>query len=567
MKKVLSIVLAISMLLTIAFTAFAAPAPKPGNPSWEETLINKYMEARNAPLVGVYNPRGNASGEKIPSNAHSGDFDGIYFFWTDDKGAASQKDPGVLLVNAYVFDYFSDGKFILTAKNSANYYDYEVRKDLGKVVSFAEDGVTPAVYAFGIPRDGYAYLKNGKITYEDFKNINMVFVDGLWRTATYTIKKVWLDSNEDPIDDFATFFEELGFEEPVTPPVATFNRGKASGSSFTFRLYALDTIDITITEDNLDWSITNLIPGDGEYTYWFKLFAIDGDTTIQNKTITLRAGDDITVKFENKIDYTVTPKSWPTIAPYKEWQANFTGMTNDEINDFVNLKINDGNKDLDLEFAEPYVDGDIVEISESFIDYIEDGNYIYTIEYLNVEVFFVNSEDDTATGDYNIDYSTGIVNINLNYNDKYEVTYYNKITREEIIVPPSNFGIITSNAHLDMWWNVPGIICLGGNTSDYDNKYMIAVSDDFFSKYNGAIIQFGHGSKSCTLTFEKVDGEIEISFEPDVNHGNWGTINLTQLKEKKKYSDGSWKTNLNGFWFDNPFGSGGAMQASLIRLL
>ena len=64
------------------------------------------------------NLRTDASGDKIPSNAHSTDFPGLYFYWND-----KQKDPSVLEVQDWVFDLFEGGSFILTAKNTRAYQE------------------------------------------------------------------------------------------------------------------------------------------------------------------------------------------------------------------------------------------------------------------------------------------------------------------------------------------------------------------------------------------------------------------------------------------------------------
>ena len=96
--------------------------------------------------------RKNASGTKIPSNAHSADFPGIYFIW-DSK----QKDNGYLKVNAGLFN--ARGSFTLTAKESKTYWDFVIAPQSGQGIT--DDGC----YVFFIPK---AYGN---------KNINMVFID------------------------------------------------------------------------------------------------------------------------------------------------------------------------------------------------------------------------------------------------------------------------------------------------------------------------------------------------------------------------------------------------------
>ncbi|HCC35458.1 MAG TPA: hypothetical protein DEQ02_07430 [Ruminococcaceae bacterium] len=95
--------------------------------------------------------RKNASGVKIPSNAHSADFPGIYFIWD-----AKQKDNGYLKVSAGVFDEYES--FILTTKTSNTYWDFKITPQAGQAKT--DDNC----YVFFIPK-------------MNEKNINMVFID------------------------------------------------------------------------------------------------------------------------------------------------------------------------------------------------------------------------------------------------------------------------------------------------------------------------------------------------------------------------------------------------------
>jgi hypothetical protein len=126
--------------------------------------------------------RSNASGDKIPSNAHSADFPGLYFYW-DDK----QKDDGVLLVDQAVFDYFVDGVFYLTAKNSNTYWSYPITADEAQLVDGYE-----FLYAFNIPKN-FMYTNGKSLVKEDLKNINMVFIDGKYKSAYFDLAKKWYD--------------------------------------------------------------------------------------------------------------------------------------------------------------------------------------------------------------------------------------------------------------------------------------------------------------------------------------------------------------------------------------
>jgi|GEM_PF-5590694 len=102
--------------------------------------------------------RKNASGVKIPSNAHSADFPGIYFIWD-----AKQKDNGYLKVAAEVFDVYES--FVLTSKESNTFWDFKIAVQPGQAK-------TPDnCYVFFIPK-----------VYNN-KNINMVFLSE-WQGKT-----------------------------------------------------------------------------------------------------------------------------------------------------------------------------------------------------------------------------------------------------------------------------------------------------------------------------------------------------------------------------------------------
>jgi len=191
LAAILMFVLVISCFAAVLQITIANPTPVPGNPGWD----NKYQAAKTVPpSLGPAsdipnNPRNNASGDKISSNAHSADFPGLYFYW-DDK----QKDNGTLLVNPEVFNLFKGGEFTLTAKNSNNYWGYTISPATGTLI----DGV----YAFGILKQiKYNEIgNNGKVSAktEDLKNINMVFIDGEYKDAYVVISKLWKDEDGKP---------------------------------------------------------------------------------------------------------------------------------------------------------------------------------------------------------------------------------------------------------------------------------------------------------------------------------------------------------------------------------
>ncbi|MDR1951769.1 MAG: hypothetical protein LBP96_06040, partial [Bacteroidales bacterium] len=102
-------------------------------------------------IMEVRSGRTNASGEKIPSNAHSAKYPGIYFIWD-----AKQKDNGYLKVAAYVFEECES--FVLTSKEGNAYFDFPI------AIQPNQQKTGDDCYVFFIPRA----LNN--------KNINMVFI-------------------------------------------------------------------------------------------------------------------------------------------------------------------------------------------------------------------------------------------------------------------------------------------------------------------------------------------------------------------------------------------------------
>jgi len=192
--------------------------------------------------------RGNASGDKITSNAHSGDFPGLYFYWND-----KQKDDGVLLVAESTFDLFKanytyeltsafDKKvvnkitvecgFILTAKNSNMYYGWVIEKSMGNIVG-QQNGEN--VYAYAIPKSLQFVGKNNKTEKDDLKNINMVFIDGVYKSAFFEIEKVWQDKdgNVIPGDDSLVSFKEGWKLDKVNEVKITDYKSAAFGKKVT----------------------------------------------------------------------------------------------------------------------------------------------------------------------------------------------------------------------------------------------------------------------------------------------------------------------------------------------
>jgi len=146
MKKILSLILVLAVVLGPAGVALAGPA-KSCAEKWNADDKNV------AANIGWTDntTRKDASGDKITSNAHSADFPGIYFIW-DSK----QKDNGYLKVAASVFEKYE--YFVLTSKESNKYFDFTVAPEVNQGTT--GDGC----YVFYIPK-----------VYNN-KNINMVFI-------------------------------------------------------------------------------------------------------------------------------------------------------------------------------------------------------------------------------------------------------------------------------------------------------------------------------------------------------------------------------------------------------
>ncbi|MCL2757648.1 MAG: hypothetical protein FWD43_06185, partial [Coriobacteriia bacterium] len=242
MKKLIFFVMTVALMFAVSVPAFAAPAPVSGDPAWDVKYKKKEGVDQTCKLVsgplgaiidGVVlkeNPRTDASGDKIPSNAHSADYPGLYFYW-DDK----QKDDGVLLVKEEVFSLFEDGKFILTAKDSNNYWGYLIAP---WTAAKAIDGV----FVYYIPKTWQYHDAKGKLQNVSLKNINMVFIDGKYKSAWFEIEKKWFDEDGNPIE---------GIDADDLNALLTFNNGYKLGENevkITDYTTAYNGKKITVTE-------------------------------------------------------------------------------------------------------------------------------------------------------------------------------------------------------------------------------------------------------------------------------------------------------------------------------
>jgi len=124
-RKPLIAALSVAVCAAIAVTAtvtatLCAPTASSGvqwNGAPDKAVAANIDAVQNTTRIG-------ASGDKIPSNAHSADFPGIYFIW-DSK----QKDNGYLKVDASMFD--TAESFVLTAKESSTYWDFTIAPQPG----------------------------------------------------------------------------------------------------------------------------------------------------------------------------------------------------------------------------------------------------------------------------------------------------------------------------------------------------------------------------------------------------------------------------------------------------
>jgi len=313
----LVLALVVGCFAALPWTANAAPEPVPGNPGWKAEYSKNANKGIQLPTLW---DRGDASGDKIPSNAHSADYPGLYFYW-DDK----QKDDGVLLVNEDVFKYFQDDYtyklpgpnfkkdatdfktitfakgdpgFVLTAKNSNNYWGYKIAKSTGKVIDTVNG---KDIYAYAIPKQIQYINDKGKTTTEDVKNINMVFIDGQYKDAWFVIGKRWLNEvgrdwgTGDHNFDFSGMFTESKAYPSLWEKLSFKNGYELGMNKVPINNYneAMNGKKITVTE--------NPIPGFEE---------ISGGTS---KTITVHSNTLPTVLFKNQ-------KQWADIIIEKIWK-------------------------------------------------------------------------------------------------------------------------------------------------------------------------------------------------------------------------------------------------------
>jgi len=527
MKKVGGILASSAIAAALMFAsitpAFAAPAPKPADPD-SLTWNAKYATAAAA-QGPVTSTKTDASGDKIPSNAHSADYPGLYFYWND-----VQKDNAVLLVDPSVFSWFTDGEFVLTAKNSNNYWDWRIAPDPKYLI----DGV----YAYGIAKQVQYLDSKGKSQVDSLKNINMVFISGNWKTASFTIVKNWLDPNDDAIDSIGDYMTGLG----ATTPVVTFSGGAYKpGITYTERLMAHATLDKNFAEDAINWSYH--VDEACSYTdYSTELVSSD------NTSISLIYGASATVTFTNAVRAVTTP----TCGSYtieKVWlDVDGKVITDqaliDEYNSYLSFTDAIGTETYTLGTVSDVPAGTVVSMTED--DVLWESATATNYYWFEPAGITVNGVDVTT------------VNETIVAGENTHIVFTNRMHTREIgkpggpLAPP-----IPSVQHADMWLKDFGIICYSSNTTGAGD-YFVAFAPNYWDTHTSVTI--GLGTKNTithmvTFTKDSVTGVVISSratttFYMDTHYSNGGAKNVEFA-------------GYDVITFPNPWGSG-ASQAYLM---
>jgi len=158
MKKTPSLVVAVLLALGLVLAGCSSPVGDASSTSRAAAPVYSQImwkagdaAVATAMVAWEVSKRTNASGPKIPSNAHSADFPGVYFYW-DSK---QKSDDCYLKVQPWVFEKYV--YFILTTKESNVYTDFTIMPIAGQKLS----------------ADGCFVFKIPKVVP---KNINMVFI-------------------------------------------------------------------------------------------------------------------------------------------------------------------------------------------------------------------------------------------------------------------------------------------------------------------------------------------------------------------------------------------------------
>ena len=529
--------------------ANATPTPVPGNPGWDA----KYKAAKViAPSLGPAmdlpdNPRTDASGDKISSNAHSADYPGLYFYW-DDK----QKDNGTLLVNSEVFNMFVGGKFTLTAKNSNNYWGYTISKTTGTLI----DGV----YAFGIEKQiKYNELgNNGKVSAktDDLKNINMVFIDGEYLPGYLKLNKIWLN--------------EEGKETTGDNSLVSFKEGYKLGilNKIEIRTYAeaINGRNIIATENPI-LGFTTLANPQNVRVYQSRTTV----PTFSELTFTNRIRTDLSYTVEYYYDGEIDDSKTDT----------FDGQTFGAVIDT---------------YADKVIDGYVLESDTAPIT-IGTGDNVIQVFYVSVD-FSVTIEYYMDTWDNKMDNDETFGDLRLKstftisdeLRDKYlpegykfdsirpsatiEVKLTGNVIQVLYVPKPFSFSVIDkieSEAHVGKWWAAGyGVIALGGSSVSYhndDGDYMIALgaaaNDVVYIGYGPDIdklVYIFSFAKNGDVTVIKGDFDVDSMI---IEFG--GTVPVSSPPHG--IGGGNWSEDLPvdvRFIFSNLYGYGGKMHIYLL---
>jgi len=352
-KKNLAMLLGAGMIIAFAIASFPTAAAKVGANGMEWNSNDASVAQRDVPYDRDLK-RTNASGDKIASNAQSGDFPGLYFYWNDQ-----QKDYAYLKVEPSVFSWFEDNKFSITAKNANTYWEYEIK------VQDDQKKTVDGCYVFEIPKN-LMYIDGKKEVKDTLKNINMVFLDGLWRTYDIEIVKEWSDGNPERL-------------------TASFTNGYTIGKK-TERLFANETKQIAFEEvQNPKYELEGI--------------TINGES-VDKVDFTAEAGGNYIIVFTNKSTAAtvIIEKIWldengDLEAPAPA-EAIFTGN--------YSLGQNKVPADTEVAFSEEQTEGyKLIEITVND-DVVSDVNFIaqpgetYTVVFTNKKLKldnFVTEED------------------------------------------------------------------------------------------------------------------------------------------------------------------------------
>ena len=635
-KQIISITLVLALIAGCFATlplANATPEPVPGNPGWDKAYSGNTNIPQLSPSSGPSkdlpdNPRDNASGDKITSNAHSADYPGLYFYW-DDK----QKDDGVLLVNKVVFGLFKDGTFTLTAKNSNNYWGYTINQKTGFEV-------TSGVYAFRIPKQfQFINEKNGKNDKEDLKNINMVFIDGEYKSGYFVISKVFYnelgrvygtgDNNKDwrgmireslelpglyDLVSFTNIDYKIGTNEVKitdyksavygktvtvtendiegflprekslqvtvtwnTLPTITFHNQKQWANIEIVKVWldedgdVMDAPDGVTVEFTINGAKAYLGPNKVKAGTYTVVETVVGDgfelVSAEEVVVTVAAGESEEAEFTNQKQRVVPNRA--SVLVEKVWAIAWDepGYKNYPSVTFVDA-ISGESLGVGDTFNREGFDGVVsVSFSETVSQLVRNDGYTYTWKLVKIELLDGDTIIRTITGD-------DVADFDLKNGDNYVLKFYNELQREKKPVPPTIINDkIPSKEHVDKWWADFGILAYGASSNTDKDTYGFGFSEDFWDTYDSVTFGFGTQDKWTYIITVTREGDTLIATEANGASGfifrDYVTGEGAVIVYDAHYTNGG-ASNVNfpvsiGANLDNPYGAG-KMQLWLLTL-